>query len=78
MQAPPVADMVRRLHPLQAFLDLGARRFVAMHWGTFKLTDEPLDEPPRRLEIAWKERALAEERRSVLAIGETTHVGGRD
>lgn len=63
---------------VQAFLDLGARRFVAMHWGTFKLTDEPLDEPPRRLEIAWKERALAEERRSVLAIGETTHVGGRD
>ena len=22
---------------------------VAMHWGTFELTDEPLDEPPRAL-----------------------------
>ena len=35
---------------LRAFGDLGARTLVAMHWGTFKLTDEPLDEPPRRLE----------------------------
>ena len=22
---------------------------MAMHWGTFDLTDEPLDEPPRAL-----------------------------
>ena len=35
---------------LHAFQDLGARTFVAMHWGTFKLSDEPLDEPPR----AWR------------------------
>ena len=33
---------------VQAFVDLGAGHFVAMHWGTFKLTDEPLDEPPQR------------------------------
>lgn len=26
-----------------------ARELVAMHWGTFILTDEPLDEPPRAL-----------------------------
>ncbi|MES1208962.1 MAG: MBL fold metallo-hydrolase, partial [Pseudomonadota bacterium] len=31
---------------LRAHADLGARRVIAMHWGTFKLTDEPLDEPP--------------------------------
>jgi len=61
---------------VRAFLDLGAKRFVAMHWGTFKLTDEPLDEPPRRLELAWREHAIEDHRRSVLAIGETTHVGG--
>jgi L-ascorbate metabolism protein UlaG (beta-lactamase superfamily) len=34
----------------RAFTDLGARNFVAMHWGTFKLTDEPLDEPKARLQ----------------------------
>lgn len=29
--------------------------FVAMHWGTFKLTDEPMDEPPHRARAAWLE-----------------------
>ena len=55
----------------QAFLDLGARTFVAMHWGTFKLTDEPLDEPPRRLREEWARRALPEQALRVPAIGET-------
>jgi L-ascorbate metabolism protein UlaG (beta-lactamase superfamily) len=55
----------------QAFVDLGARTFVAMHWGTFKLTDEPLDEPPHRLDAEWKRRGLPTEEKRVLAIGET-------
>jgi len=55
----------------QALLDLGARHMVAMHWGTYKLTDEPLDEPPVRLE-AWRTRAgVAKERVLVPAIGQT-------
>lgn len=29
--------------------DVGARRSLAMHWGTFQLTDEARDEPVRRL-----------------------------
>src|SRR5712691_5204149 len=59
---------------VQAFADLGARRLVAMHWGTFKLTDEPLDEPPRRLRAEWQRRGLPEQALRVPAIGET--VGG--
>ena len=31
----------------QAFLDLGARHFVGMHWGTFDLSDEPIDHGAR-------------------------------
>lgn len=30
---------------VRAFALLGARTFVAMHHGTFRLTDEPMDEP---------------------------------
>jgi L-ascorbate metabolism protein UlaG (beta-lactamase superfamily) len=56
---------------VQAFLDLGASRFVAMHWGTFKLTDEPLLEPPQRLRAEWERRGLPREGLSSPAIGET-------
>jgi L-ascorbate metabolism protein UlaG (beta-lactamase superfamily) len=59
---------------LQAFLDLGARTFVAMHWGTFKQTDEPLDEPPVRLEAERARRGLPADRVRVLAVGETLEV----
>lgn len=56
---------------VRAFQALGARRFVAMHWGTFKLTDEALDEPPQRLCRAWDEAGLPIDRRRIPAIGET-------
>ncbi len=59
---------------LQAFQDLGARLFVAMHWGTFKQSDEALDEPPRRLEAERLKRGLALERVRVPAVGETLEV----
>jgi L-ascorbate metabolism protein UlaG (beta-lactamase superfamily) len=59
---------------LQAFEDLGARTFVAMHWGTFKQADEPLDEPPVRLEAERVRRAIPPERVRVLAVGETLEV----
>ncbi|HEY5145732.1 MAG TPA: MBL fold metallo-hydrolase, partial [Polyangiaceae bacterium] len=59
---------------VQAFVDLGARKFVAMHWGTFKLTDEPLDEPPRRLDAEWKRRGLDANARFVLPVGGTLGV----
>lgn len=54
---------------VRAFTDLAARHFVAMHWGTFKLTDEPLDEPPARLASEWQRRALDPSRCHVLPVG---------
>jgi L-ascorbate metabolism protein UlaG (beta-lactamase superfamily) len=60
---------------LRAFQDLGARTFVAMHWGTFKLADEPLDEPPRRVEAERARLGIAPERVRVLAVGETLLAG---
>lgn len=59
---------------VRAFEDLGARTLVAMHWGTFKLADEALDEPPVRLEAERARRGIAKERVRVLAIGETLEV----
>ena len=56
---------------LAAFAALGARTFLAMHWGTFKLTDEPLDEPPQRLEAERVRLGLDADRVRVLAVGET-------
>jgi len=55
----------------QAFVDLGASQFVAMHWGTFKLTDEPLDEPPQRLRAEWARRKLDPAALHLPAIGAT-------
>ncbi len=59
---------------VQAFVDLGARRFFAMHWGTFKLTDEPLDEPPARTRQLWAERGLDPAALAIPAIGETVTI----
>jgi len=55
----------------QAFEWLGARTFCAMHWGTFKLTDEPLDEPPALFRQGAAARGLGEGVAHVAAVGET-------
>lgn len=62
----------------QAFLDLRARAMLPMHWGTFDLTDEPLDLPPRLLAEAVARRAGADGRVRVLAIGERWRVPPRE
>ncbi|HVV49339.1 MAG TPA: MBL fold metallo-hydrolase [Polyangia bacterium] len=62
---------------LRAFQDLGARKVVAMHWGTFKLTDEPLDEPPARFRRGAADRGLADGVAHVAAVGETITLPAR-
>jgi hypothetical protein len=42
-----------------------------MHFGTFDLSDEALDEPPRRFRAAAMETPLGAEGSWVLRIGET-------
>jgi len=63
---------------VQAWVDLGARRLVAMHWGTFKLTDEPLDEPPERLRREWARRGLPSSALAIPAIGESLELTAAD
>lgn len=56
---------------LRIHQDIGARCSVAMHWGTFVLTSEPIDEPPRRLRQAMQEKGIADDCFRVLQHGET-------
>jgi len=55
----------------EAFARLGARTLCAMHWGTFKLTDEPLGEPPARIARYFEEHRLDAARLWILDVGET-------
>jgi L-ascorbate metabolism protein UlaG (beta-lactamase superfamily) len=60
----------------RAFLELRARNFVAMHWGTFQLTDEPLGEPVEKIHVWWaKEGPSDASRLWVMDIGETRRLG---
>jgi N-acyl-phosphatidylethanolamine-hydrolysing phospholipase D len=51
--------------------DLNVAQSVAMHWGTFPLTDEPFDEPPRLLARARQEAGVPEGDFWVMGHGET-------
>ncbi|HEX4457102.1 MAG TPA: MBL fold metallo-hydrolase [Polyangia bacterium] len=55
----------------EAFLRLKARHLCAMHWGTFKLTDEPLAEPPARIRAFFAEHRLPDDRLWMFDIGQT-------
>ena len=68
-------DSYRAVHTspeegLRGFLDVGAARMVPMHFGTFRLGREPMEEPPIRL-IAEAIRLGVEDRVRVLAEGDT-------
>ncbi len=56
---------------LRIGLDVRARRIVAMHFGTFDLADEPLDEPPQRFRREAERRGLGLDQAWILKIGET-------
>lgn len=49
---------------------------VGMHWGTFRLTDEPADEPPARTREEWARRGWPAERLWLLNPGETRRRSG--
>jgi L-ascorbate metabolism protein UlaG (beta-lactamase superfamily) len=63
----------QHVDPLEAargFSALGARHMLAMHWGTFRLTDEAVGEPPARLRAHWQQHALDPSRLWLVDVGE--------
>lgn len=68
-------ESFRRVHTspedaVQAFVDLDADRMIPMHYGTFKLSHEPMDEPVQRLRADAERRGI-EDKVTVLEEGIT-------
>jgi L-ascorbate metabolism protein UlaG (beta-lactamase superfamily) len=59
---------------VQAHLDLAARQSIAMHFGTFQLTPEGIDEPVRELANALRARGVPAERFRALEAGESVRL----
>jgi len=59
---------------VQAHLDLGAPESIGMHFGTFQLTTEGIDEPLRALEDARAARGVPPSRFRTLDFGESTRL----
>ena len=51
--------------------DTNSQQSIASHWGTFKLSDEPVEEPPLYLEEALKEAGLDKKEFLIMKFGET-------
>jgi L-ascorbate metabolism protein UlaG (beta-lactamase superfamily) len=71
-------DSYRSVHTspeeaVRAFVEVGAYQMVPMHYGTFRLGREPMDEPLKRLE-AEASRLGIKEQIKVLEEGETMHL----
>jgi N-acyl-phosphatidylethanolamine-hydrolysing phospholipase D len=62
---------------VQVHLDLGAKRSLGVHWGTFSLSDEPLDQPIHELDAARREKGVPEEAFFILPIGATRCIAPR-
>ena len=68
---------VNPMESVRIHQDVGAKRSIGVHWGTFALTDEPLDQPPRDLAIARQALDVKEADFGVLAIGESRQFAKR-
>ena len=59
---------------VQAHMDLGAAESIGMHFGTFPMTSEGIDEPVRALEEACRVRNIPQSRFWTLGFGESVRL----
>jgi N-acyl-phosphatidylethanolamine-hydrolysing phospholipase D len=62
---------------VQVHLDLAAKRSIGVHWGTFSLADDPLDQPIHELDAARRARGVTEEAFFIVPIGATRRFSRR-
>jgi N-acyl-phosphatidylethanolamine-hydrolysing phospholipase D len=63
---------------VQIHLDLGAKRSIGVHWGTFALADDPLDYPLHELAAAREGKGVSEESFFLLPVGGTRQLPRRE
>jgi len=63
---------------VQVMLDVRARAAIGVHWGTFSLSDEAPEQPPRDLAAALQARGLPSHDFTVLRHGETRRFAPRE
>ena len=54
--------------------EIGAHRSLGIQWGTFQLSAEPIDAPPKQLRQALDEAGIPPEEFPTIAIGRTITV----
>ena len=59
---------------IQIHKDINSKQSIAMHWGTFQLTDEPMDEPIKLLKQLSKKLKLNKDEFSYMAHGQTRKI----
>lgn len=57
---------------VQAHIDLKSQKSIGMHFGTFQLTDESINEPIYDLQLALKKYKVEKEKFITLEVGNTT------
>lgn len=67
-------DCVQAMSQLRGGQEGKSLIMAASHWGTFKLTDEPMDEPPRKMRELWQAAGLAPDALWILNHGETRNL----
>jgi len=63
---------------VQVHLDLGAKRSLGVHWGTFSLSDESLDQPLHELSAARTAKHVSEDQFFIMPIGATRCIDPRN
>lgn len=71
MNPEEAVQAFREVNGNGAGVTVGRSAMVPIHFGTFKLTDEAMDEPPAWTRRAWRAAGLAESDLWLLAHGET-------